>query len=104
MNRKLDHKKVYEILPLIPSGKVSTYGDIAKLLKIPKASRGIARILNVNPEPITIPCYKVVQSNGYIGGYAHGVRIKKELLEKEGIKINAKGFIDNFDKVRFNFK
>jgi len=94
---------VYELLSNIPKGEVTTYGDIAQILKIPNGSRGIARILNKNPTPILIPCHRVVQSNGFLGGYAYGWHIKKELLKMEGIKISQDGFIENFERIRFKF-
>lgn len=94
---------MYKILSNIPKGEVTTYGDIAQILKIPNGSRGIARILNKNPNPIIIPCHRVVQSNGFMGGYAHGWQKKKELLKKEGIKITENGFIEDFERIRFKF-
>src|ERR687892_1908577 len=78
--------EVYKMLLKIPAGKVSTYGDIAKALGHPKAARLIGRILHENPNPVVIPCHRVVHSNGKIGGYAHGSEKKRRLLEEEGIK------------------
>lgn len=77
---------VYVLLSKIPPGKVSTYGDIAKALGHPKAARVIGRIIANNPNPISIPCHRVVKSNGEIGGFAYGEQRKRERLEKEGIK------------------
>lgn len=77
---------VYDILARIPEGKVTTYGDIAKALGRPGASRAVGRILNKNPNPIVVPCHRVVMSDGTIGGYAFGKTVKKELLKKEGLR------------------
>jgi len=76
---------VYSIVAQIPKGKVTTYGDIAKALGHPHASRVVGRILNKNPNPILTPCHRVIKSNGNIGGYAFGKARKKELLKKEGL-------------------
>ena len=77
---------VYVLLSKIPPGKVSIYGDIAKALGHPKAARVIGRIIANNLNPISIPCHRIVKSNGEIGGFAYGEQRKREILEKEGIK------------------
>lgn len=77
--------QVYDIVAQIPEGKVTTYGDIARALGYPHASRTVGRILNKNPNPIVTPCHRVIKSDGNIGGYAFGKVIKKELLKKEGV-------------------
>jgi methylated-DNA-[protein]-cysteine S-methyltransferase len=83
--QQLKASDVYDILVRIPKGKVTTYGDIARALGHPRASRAVGRILNSNPNPIVVPCHRVVMSNGNIGGYAFGKARKKELLKKEGL-------------------
>ena len=90
---------VYDLLLKIPAGKVSTYGDLAKALGNPSASREIGRILGRNPNPITVPCHRVVMSDGKVGGYAHGSNKKIKLLEEEGISFTGK-IISDFKKVR----
>jgi len=85
MQKQLKADDVYDILVRIPEGKVTTYGDIAKALGHPNASRAIGRILNKNPNPVVVPCHRVVMSDGNIGGYAFGKARKKELLKKEGV-------------------
>ncbi|HXG05731.1 MAG TPA: MGMT family protein [Nitrososphaera sp.] len=88
MQNKLKASDVYDILLKVPEGKVTTYGDIAKALGCPWASRAIGRILNKNPNPIVVPCHRVVMSDGSIGGYAFGKTRKKELLKKEGLRFS----------------
>ena len=90
---------VYELLLKIPAGKLSTYGDLAKALGKPSASRAIGRILAKNPNPIVVPCHRVVMSDGKLGGYAYGITRKRELLEKEVIFFTDK-IISNFNEVR----
>lgn len=85
MQKQLKAEDVYDILDRIPEGKVTTYGDIAKALGHANASRAIGRILNKNPNPIAVPCHRVVMSDGNIGGYAFGKARKKGLLKKEGL-------------------
>jgi methylated-DNA-[protein]-cysteine S-methyltransferase len=85
MQKHLQANDVYRILARVPEGKVTTYGDIAKTLGNPSASRAIGRILNKNPNPVVVPCHRVVLSDGSIGGYAFGKARKKELLMKEGL-------------------
>ncbi len=85
MQKQLKAEDVYDILDRIPKGKVTTYGDIAKALGHANASRAIGRILNKNPNPIAVPCHRVVMSDGNIGGYAFGKARKKGLLKKEGL-------------------
>ena len=90
---------VYELLLKIPTGKLSTYGDLAKALGKPSASRAIGRILAKNPNPIVVPCHRVVMSDGKLGGYAYGITRKRELLEKEGISFTNK-IVSDFKEVR----
>ncbi len=93
---------IYELVAKIPEGKVTTYAELAEAVGKPRASRLIGNILNRNPNPIVVPCHRVVKSNGYVGGYAYGSDAKKKLLEKEGIKI-AKGRIVDFTDAKYEF-
>ena len=98
----ISSKSVYDLLAKIPLGKVSTYGDIAKALGHPGASRAIGRIVANNPNPIVVPCHRVVKSSGEIGGFMYGENIKKEILEKEGIEVENR-IVKNFNELRFVF-
>jgi methylated-DNA-[protein]-cysteine S-methyltransferase len=97
--RRIKDEDVYDLLRKIPSGKVSTYGDLAKALGNPSASRVIGSILAKNPNPIKVPCHRVVMSDGKVGGYAYGTARKKDLLEKEGVLV-TNGIIKDFRNVR----
>lgn len=79
--------QVLDIVKEIPAGSVATYAQIAKLTKNPKAFQAVGQALRNNSTPITIPCHRVVKSDGALGGYAAGVKKKIELLKKEGVKI-----------------
>jgi methylated-DNA-[protein]-cysteine S-methyltransferase len=94
--------EVYNILLKIPAGKVSTYGDIAKALGYPKAARLVGQILHENPNPVIVPCHRVIHSDGRLGGYAYGSERKRELLENEGIRFRdgLGGYLEEFQKCR----
>ncbi len=67
----------------IPYGKVKTYGEIAKGLGKPGASRAVGHANARNLLPLVVPCHRVVASNG-LGGYGGGIELKRRLLEMEG--------------------
>ena len=82
--------KVWEFLKTIPKGTVTTYSKVAKAVGHAKAVRAVANAIGNNPNPINIPCHRVVKANGNIGGYSGigGIKKKKALLKKENIKLN----------------
>ena len=92
---------VYAALMHIPRGKVATYGDIARIIGRPGASRAVGRILNKNPNPVVVPCHRVVMSDGSLGGYAFGKSRKKELLESEGLHFDGDNLV-GFKKCRLD--
>ena len=75
-------QKVLEVVRIIPIGKVLTYKEVAKRAGSPKASRAVGNILNKNFDP-QIPCHRVIRSDGKIGGYNRGVKLKIKKLEEE---------------------
>ena len=79
--------KVWNYLKKIPRGKVVTYLDLAKAIKMPKAVRAVANAVGKNPYPPKIPCHRVIRSDGKLGGYSApgGIKTKKKLLKIEGI-------------------
>jgi methylated-DNA-[protein]-cysteine S-methyltransferase len=99
----ISNEKVYALLSKIPAGKVSTYADIARAVGHPKAARAIGRIIANNPNPIMVPCHRVVKSSGKIGGFAFGENMKRELLENEGIRFHNR-FVENFEEQRITFE
>jgi methylated-DNA-[protein]-cysteine S-methyltransferase len=73
----------------IPRGKVLTYGDVAKAIGKPHASRAVGQALGHNPVPIVIPCHRVLGSDGSLHGYSGGggVKTKAWLLRLEGASL-----------------
>jgi methylated-DNA-[protein]-cysteine S-methyltransferase len=75
----------------IPRGWVSTYSRIARHLGIPGGARAVGRALATNPFPIIIPCHRAILSNGGLGGFQGGQKMKRALLELEGIEVSHTG-------------
>jgi methylated-DNA-[protein]-cysteine S-methyltransferase len=101
---QIKDQEVYDLLLAIPPGKVSTYGDIANALGHPHAARLIGNILKRNPNPIQVPCHRIVKSNGMLGGYMYGISMKKQLLKEEGIKFQDDDYLRDFDKRRMDLR
>ena len=72
----------------IPRGATLSYGEVAARAGRPEASRAVGGVMRANPYPILIPCHRVVKSDGSLGGYGGGERIKIWLLGFEGAPIN----------------
>jgi methylated-DNA-[protein]-cysteine S-methyltransferase len=87
------NSKCYSILRKVPTGKVTTYGAIAKAVGIPKSARAVGNAMNKNPYSPEVPCHRVVRSDGKVGGFAFGTAKKIEMLKKEGVEI-ADGRVD----------
>jgi len=83
--------KVLRHASKIPRGKVATYAGLAKTLGSPHAARAVGTALANNPFPIVIPCHRVVRTDGSLGGFGGGLKMKRELLEKEGVILGKKG-------------
>ncbi|WP_103866221.1 methylated-DNA--[protein]-cysteine S-methyltransferase [Aquimarina sp. I32.4] len=81
--------KVWETLLKIPMGKLSTYGAIAKEIDNPNASRAIGTAIGSNPVAFLIPCHRVIQSTGNIGGYMWGSTRKSAIIGWEAAKTNG---------------
>jgi methylated-DNA-[protein]-cysteine S-methyltransferase len=90
--------KVYKKLLEVPKGKVTTYSELAKSVGLRNGQRVIGRIMKKNPFPVIIPCHRVILSNGKIGNYAWGEKVKTKMLSIEGIK-TMNGRILEKDKI-----
>ena len=72
----------------IPRGWVSTYARIARSLGISAGARAVGRALSRNPFPIIVPCHRAIRSNGELGDFQGGLRMKRALLELEGVEFS----------------
>ncbi|MDO8428973.1 MAG: MGMT family protein [Candidatus Diapherotrites archaeon] len=96
-------QKVWCACSLIPKGKVSTYQELARFLGQPNSFRAVGNALNKNLDIPGIPCHRVINSSGELGGYVLGVKKKIALLNQEGIQIE-KNHILNLNKVLITAK
>ena len=96
-------KRVWEAMRLIPSGQVTTYGEIARYLGT-GAVRAVGTAVGRNPYAPEVPCHRVVRSDGKIGNYSggEGTPTKIDLLEKEGVQVRS-GRIVDFDGRLYRF-
>lgn len=83
--------KVWETLLKIPMGKLSTYGNVAHLIGNANASRAVGTAIGSNPVAFLIPCHRVIQSSGNIGGYMWGSTRKTAIIGWESAKTNLDG-------------
>lgn len=95
-------QRVYQQLLKVPKGKVTTYGELAKAVGLENGQRLIGQIMNKNPFPVIIPCHRVVKSDGKVGGYYYGEKVKSKMLSDEGIFIKN-GKIQEWEKTVFRF-
>ncbi|MDO5359012.1 MAG: methylated-DNA--[protein]-cysteine S-methyltransferase [Slackia faecicanis] len=77
--------EVWNALRSIPYGQTLTYADIAEAIGKPRAFRAVGMANNKNPVPIIVPCHRVIGTGGKLMGYAAGPKIKRYLLELEGV-------------------
>lgn len=77
-------QRVWDQLRQIPAGETRSYGELAAALGKPSASRAVGGANGANNIAVLIPCHRVIQADGSLGGYAYGTEIKAELLKREG--------------------
>jgi methylated-DNA-[protein]-cysteine S-methyltransferase len=74
---------VWRALLAIPFGETRSYGELAATLRRPGAARAVGQANHRNPVPILVPCHRVVQADGGLGGYGGGAAVKRWLLAHE---------------------
>lgn len=79
--------KVWEALLCIPLGQLQSYGDVANMIDKPRASRAVGTAIGRNPVAFLIPCHRVIQGSGQIGGYMWGITRKLAMIGWEASKI-----------------
>ena len=84
-------QKVWNVLAKIPYGETRSYKWVAEKIGKPAATRAVGRALSKNPIPVVVPCHRVIESDGSIGGFSSGVETKRRLLDLEYYaKLNKK--------------
>lgn len=78
--------RVWQELRRIPWGQTISYGELARRVGNPKASRAVGQANAVNPIPLIIPCHRVIAADGGLGGYSSGLDRKRWLLRHEGAR------------------
>lgn len=78
-------RSVWAALRTIPAGATATYGEIARAVGMPTASRAVGAANGANPVWIVIPCHRVIGASGKLTGYAGGLDVKRWLLAHEGV-------------------
>jgi O-6-methylguanine DNA methyltransferase len=91
-------EKVQDVVKKIPQGQVLTYGQVAERAGVSGAARAVGTIMSNNDDK-TIPCHRVVRSDGKVGEYngirgkTTGANAKRKLLEREGVRFTKSGKI-----------
>jgi methylated-DNA-protein-cysteine methyltransferase-like protein len=99
-NQKSFFEDVFEVVKMIPKGRVTSYGAIAAYLGIKSSARMVGWAMNASHGMRGIPAHRVVNRNGFLTGRHHFETPKKmqQLLEKEGVKVK-KDQVQNFEKL-----
>jgi len=102
MERANFNERCYKLLSTLPSGSVTTYKLLAEALGT-KAYRAVGNVMNKNPYPRDlVPCHRVVNSDGRLGGYAGKTDEKTQRLKAEGVNVYENRIV-NFKQKLFTF-
>ncbi|WP_306322547.1 MULTISPECIES: methylated-DNA--[protein]-cysteine S-methyltransferase [unclassified Streptomyces] len=74
-----------ELAAGVPYGAVAGYGDLARRVGQPGAAQAVGMAMGSNPLPVVVPCHRVVERDGGIGGFGGGLETKRKLLALEGV-------------------
>lgn len=99
-NKQNSFEKIYEIVKKIPTGRVMTYGEVARLANV-ATPRVVGFALHVNKDPLHIPCHRVIFADGSLSkGYLFGGEgEQRKKLEEEGVHFLPSGKVDKRDLV-----
>jgi len=89
MNGTPFQRKVWDKLLEIPYGEVISYAQLAERVGSPRGFRAVGAANGKNPIPIIVPCHRVTNSGGGLGGYSCGLHYKRRLLELEGVQLDG---------------
>ncbi len=84
-------REVWLSLRAVPYGETRTYKWVAEKIGNPKAVRAVGQALSRNPLPIVLPCHRIIESDGSMGGYSSGIHMKRRLLDMEYYYLMGKG-------------
>jgi len=90
----------YSLVRQIPDGRISSYGAVAEALGDKIAARAVGRMMNQNPDANTMPCFKIVHSDGRLGGFGLGIDDKIRRLKQDKINVEN-GKIVDFEQVLY---
>jgi len=90
----------YDLVQQIPNGRISSYGAVAEALGDKIASRAVGHMMNQNPNADTMPCFRIVHSDGRLGGFGLGINDKIRRLKEDKIYVEN-GKIVDFENVLF---
>ncbi|MEU1310079.1 methylated-DNA--[protein]-cysteine S-methyltransferase [Streptomyces cinnamoneus] len=80
-----NRRTLHELLDHVPYGTVVAYQDLADRVGEPGAARAVGVAMGSNPLPVVVPCHRVVESSGGLGGFGPGLEAKRTLLALEGV-------------------
>ncbi|MDD5072110.1 MAG: MGMT family protein [Patescibacteria group bacterium] len=95
-------KAVLEATRKVPCGRITTYGEISRIIGRPRASRAVGSALHKNPYAPAVPCHRVVKAGGQIGGFRKGSKAKIKILAKEGVKVKN-GKVVDFEEIIYHW-
>jgi len=82
---------VFGALLRVSPGQVVSYGELARAIGRPQASRAVGGAMAHNPLPILVPCHRVIHRDGTLAGYSAGLHVKEFLLTLEGVMLPIRG-------------
>jgi len=88
------HRRIHKVVSRIPRGRVATYGQIARIAGIPRQARLVGYALHALPAGTRVPWQRVVNAQGGISTPGGHDSVQRKLLEREGIRFDARGRID----------
>ena len=92
-------RRVLSVVRRIPSGRVSTYGDVAAMAGKPRASRAVGNIMR-SCSDASVACHRVIGAGGKLGGFGNDLNLKRALLFAEGL-IVSRGSVRKFSDARW---
>jgi O-6-methylguanine DNA methyltransferase len=91
--------RVLSVVRRIPAGRVTTYGDVARLAGAPRAARAVGTVMRKCRDP-KVPCHRVIAAGGGLGGYGAFLHVKRDLLRAEGLDV-GKSRVRRFAEVQW---